>query len=119
MIYDLKDRTTKFSKDVLLFLKSLIISPINKNIISQLARSATSVGANYCEAIGAVSKNDFKNKIFLCKKEAQETKYWLELLANVETDKKDKLKYLWQETHELNLIFNKIGFSLKEKIKTK
>jgi len=37
-------------------------------------RSGTSIGANYCEANNASSKKDFKNKIFICKKETQETK---------------------------------------------
>ncbi|MFZ2153613.1 MAG: four helix bundle protein [Candidatus Moraniibacteriota bacterium] len=34
-------------------------------------RSSTSIGANYCEANGACSKKDFKNKIYICKKESQ------------------------------------------------
>ncbi|MFA5317967.1 MAG: four helix bundle protein [Patescibacteria group bacterium] len=38
-------------------------------------RSATSVGANCMEANQASSKRDFKNKIFICRKEIQETKY--------------------------------------------
>ncbi len=39
------------------------------------------MGANYTEANGASSKKDFKNKIFICKKESKETKYWLRMLA--------------------------------------
>ena len=31
-----------------------------------------------------VQKKDFKNKIFICKKEGIETKYWLRLLAKAE-----------------------------------
>jgi len=112
MQYDLEDRTKKFSKEIIEFLSEIKQNNINQNIISQLIRSATSVGANYCEANGASSRKDFKNKIFICRKEIQETKYWIELLAEI-IENKEKLRKLWKEAHELTLIFNKISSSLK------
>lgn len=114
MVYDLEQRTKAFSKNVLVFLGSVHKTYLNQNIILQLSRSATSIGANYCEANNAVSRNDFKNKIYICKKETQETKYWLELLALSESGQKDKIKVLWNETNELALIFNKIATSLRK-----
>ena len=81
-------------------------------MIDQLLRSATSVGANYREANGASSKKDFKNKISLCRKEIQETEYWLELLAESNPKEREEIKRLWSEAHELTLIFNKIWSSL-------
>jgi len=82
--------------------------------VSQVIRSSTSVGANYCEANGASSKKDFRNKIHICKKEIQETKYWLELLGEVVSEnQKASLRKLWKEAHELTLIFNKISGTLK------
>ena len=111
MNYDLEERTLKFSKEVLIFLSGLTSSPINNPIISQLVRSATSVGANYREANVASSKKDFKNKISISRKEANETKYWIELLGNIEYDK-EELRKFWQEAHELSLIFGKIFHSL-------
>ncbi|MFA7209736.1 MAG: four helix bundle protein [Parcubacteria group bacterium] len=112
MRYDLEERTKKFSKEIIKFLVRINRSKLNENIISQLIRSATSVGANYCEANGASSKKDFKNKIFICRKEIQETKYWLELLATASPKEKETLKNLWKEAHELTLIFNKISSTL-------
>lgn len=50
--------------------------------MTQLTKSATSIGANYAGAINAASKVDFRNKIFIAKKEAAETEYWLELLTD-------------------------------------
>jgi four helix bundle protein len=47
---------------------------------SQLIRSGTSVGANIREAQRAESKKDFKHKLKIALKEADETKYWLELI---------------------------------------
>lgn len=63
MQYDLEERTKKFSKAVIRFLLKIKMNEINRNIVSQLSRSATSVGANYCEANGASSKKDFRNKM--------------------------------------------------------
>ncbi len=112
MNYDLENRTRVFSKNILCFCKKIKINYLNSNIISQLLRSSTSVGANYCEANNASSKNDFRNKIYLSRKEIQETEYWLDLLAEI-CEINDELQKLQKETRELILIFNKITFSLK------
>ncbi len=114
MDYDLEERTKNFSKSIIKFLSKIKRDEINRNIIGQLIRSATSVGANYCEANGASSKKDFKNKIFICRKEIQETKYWIELFGEIIKDK-DELRKLWKESHELTLIFNKISTSLRKR----
>lgn len=47
---------------------------------SQLIRSGTSVGANIREAQRAESKKDFKHKLRIALKEADESKYWVELI---------------------------------------
>lgn len=112
--YDLEERTLRFSKEIIGFCSGIKYSPINSPIISQLIRSATSIGANYCEANNASSKKDFKNKIYICKKECQETKYWLNLLLESNPDQKDKINQLRQECHELNLIFQKIISSMNK-----
>ena len=48
--YDLEDRTIQFAKDTLKFCKGLPKTIINQEIVKQLVRAATSVGANYIEA---------------------------------------------------------------------
>lgn len=75
--YNLEERTTVFSCAIIDFLKNIQKDVISIPLTSQLIRSATSIGANYCEANGASSKKDFRNKIYICKKEAKETMYWL------------------------------------------
>ena len=50
----------------------------------QCLRSGTSIGANINEGIMAASKADFVNKLRIALKEANETKYWLELLHETE-----------------------------------
>ncbi len=106
--YDLAKRTAEFGKEVIIFLKALKENNINRSIINQLVRSATSVGANYMEADCAESKKDFNHKIGICKKESKETTHWLHMLAIAEPDEKEKCRKLWQEAHELTLIFSAI-----------
>jgi four helix bundle protein len=61
------------------------------------------------EANGADSKNDFRNKISICKKEAKETMYWLRIMAESVTETVDDSDRLWKEAHELSLIFGAIN----------
>jgi len=110
--YDLEERTAIFAENIIELCKSTPKNIITSPVINQLIRAATSIGANYCEANGASSKKDFKNKIFICKKEAKETKYWLRLLAKTEDRVKEDCKKLWLEAQELTLIFSKIAGSL-------
>ena len=113
MKYDLEERTAKFGENVIELCKKFPKTVITTPIISQLVRSGTSIGANYSEANGASSKKDFRNKIFICKKEAIETKYWLRMLAGADNNFKNECKMLWKETQELTLIFSKIAKSTK------
>lgn len=113
MQYDLEERTAKFGEIVIRLCKSVPQNVITSPIINQLIRSGTSVGANYMEANGASSKKDFKNKIFICKKEIQETKHWLRMLAEASPVNKAECQKVWLETQELTLIFGKIISSLK------
>ena len=80
MKYALEERVGRFAENIIDLIKKVRINITNKNIIEQLIRSATSIGANYFEANGSSSKRDFINKIAISKKEAIETQYWLRLL---------------------------------------
>ena len=115
MNYDLEERTAKFGEDIIDFIKAVDRNEINRPLLSQIIRSATSVGANYMEANQAASKKDFKNKIKICQKEANETKHWLRMIARADTNKKDLCGKLWSEAHQLTLIFAKISNSCEIK----
>jgi len=115
--YDLEERTAKFGEEVIKFCRSMNQDVISKPIISQLVRSATSVGANYMEANAASSRKDFRNKISICKKEAQETRHWLRMIAEAASNCKEEARKLWKECQELVLIFQKIISSTDKKSK--
>ena len=54
--YDLEERTALFGEAIIAFAKKLPRDPVTLPLISQVVRSGTSIGANYCEADDAVSK---------------------------------------------------------------
>lgn len=111
--YDLEARTSKFGGNIILFCKNIPQDTITKPLVSQLIRSATSVGANYMEANAASSKKDFKNKIHICKKESQESKYWLHMISIACPENATGARALWKECQELTLIFGKIISTLR------
>lgn len=111
--YYLEERTAKFSERIIELCKKVPRNEITIPIIGQLIRSGTSIGANYYEANGASSKKDFKNKIFICKKESKETKYWLRLLARVVPEFINECRACWIEAQEFTLIFSKIAVNTK------
>ncbi len=104
-VFDLADRTKAFALRVVQFAGPVSRNAITLPLISQLVRAGTSVGANYCEADEAVSKRDFRRVIGICKKESRETKYWLEILVKAAPTVVKLARPLWQEAHELHMIF--------------
>lgn len=107
--FDLEDRMSAFGNEIIMLCKSLPQNAITKPLISQIVRSATSVGANYAEANNAASKKDFRNKVYISKKESQETKHWLRMLEAAVPYKSQEIRVLWQENHELSLILQSIA----------
>lgn len=111
--YDLEERTAKFGEKVIAFCKKIPRSPITDPLITQLVKAATSMGANYCEADDAESKQDFRHKIGICKKESREAKHFIRMTAVAVPELKIEARPLWQEAKELNLIFNSIYKKVK------
>ena len=103
--YDLEERTALFGEAVIAFAKRVPRDVVTLPLISQLVRSGTSVGANYCEADDAVSRKEFRKNIGTCQKEAKETKHWIRMMVAAEPAMKESGRPLWQEAKELHLIF--------------
>ena len=105
---DLEKRTFDFAVETVKFLRDIKYSKENDVIKYQLAKSATSIGANYEEAQGAYSKDDFKYKISICFREAKESNYWLRIIKATNISKNSILEYLIKESDELKKIFSTI-----------
>jgi len=106
--YDLEARTLVFAKRVICFSKMLPKNNINYELISQLVRASCSVGANYREANEALSKKDFVHRIKICRKEAKETSYWINLICDTNPEFNKDIAEIDQETTELRKIFSSI-----------
>ena len=79
----LKARTRAFAVSVFKFVDELPKTTSAKVISYQLAKSASSMGANYREATRAESGADFAHKIGIVEKESDETLFWLEVLSDL------------------------------------
>ncbi len=106
--YDLEDRTKLFAKSVALFCRKLQKNIIVIEYIKQVIRSSASIGANYIEANESLSKKDFLMRVKICRKEAKETVFWLELIGNIEDSRGDEIGVLLGEAIELKKIFSSI-----------
>ena len=106
--FDLEERTARFGEAVVAFAKKVPLNDVNRSLVSQLIRAATSIGANYAEADDCDSKKDVRFKIGLCRREARETKHWIRMVVASEQQLREEARAIWQEAKELNLIFGAI-----------
>ena len=109
----LEHRTSKFGESIIKLCQKVKANNISNPITNQLVRSGTSIGANYMEANNASSRKDFTNKIFICKKESEETKYWLKMLLSCCPVEKELIDDLYDECHQLTMIFQKIVSTIR------
>lgn len=112
--YDLDARTMEFGKRIIKLVKSLSKNTINDNLGNQVMRSGTSIGANYREANESQTKKDFAFKIGICRKEAKETVFWLNLIIEANPELKNRMKLLLNESEELVKIFGAISQKCKK-----
>jgi four helix bundle protein len=109
----LEERTKKIAISIIRLSALLPETPESRTIRHQITKSGTSIGANYWEANRARSKADFSNKIRICESEASETKYWLEIIEDMDWTGKQKTEPVMQEIKEIFAIFTSIGKTLK------
>lgn len=106
-IYNLEERTTIFAKNIRDYIKNLPKTLSNIEYAKQLVRSSGSVAANYIEANESLGDKDFKMKIKTSRKEAKESRLWLELSEPLDKNIAYQ-KGLMQEATELIRIFSAI-----------
>ena len=97
----IKDKSFDFAVRIVKFAKWLDEQKVNYKLIDQVLRSGTSIGANVTEAGSAQSKKDFAYKMQVAFKEANETRYWLELLVASETINKEVATSLLSDITEI------------------
>ena len=101
----LRERTKQFALRVLKMCSSLPRTDAGRTIGRQLLRSGTSVAANYRAVGRARSQAEFVAKMGVVIEEADESVFWLELLADSGIIPKPRLDELTVEANELVAIF--------------
>ena len=81
----------------------------------QILKSGTSIGANYCEALGAESSQDFIHKIAISLKEINETYFWLDLLFSSKYIDENKFVVMKTQTEELYKMLNSTVLTIKQR----
>ena len=108
----LKEKSKSFALKIIALAQNL--QNANQYILAnQILRSGTSIGANLSESIYASSTADFINKLNIAQKEANETKYWLDLLYGAEYIEKEEYESLLQENMQIIRMIGKSITTLK------
>jgi len=103
---ELRKRTKDFALRIIRMTQAIPSTRVANVINNQILRSATGMAANY-RAVGlARSRNEFIAKLGVVVEEADETVFWLELLAESGVVKANKLSELLTEANQLVLIFS-------------
>jgi four helix bundle protein len=103
---DLKDRTKAFALRVIKMSDALPRTRAANVITNQILRSATSMAANYRAGGRARSKAEFVSKLGIVVEEADETVFWLEMLADSGIVSQQKMGNMLDEANQLMLIFS-------------
>jgi len=112
----LEVRTKAFAVRVIRLYGALSKTDVAAQVIGkQLLRSGTSVGAQYREAARARSRAEFVSKIESCLQEIEETRYWFELLAEVEIVAENRLKDIMNEAKEITAMLTASARTSKSK----
>ncbi len=78
---DIAERLLDFGAQALGLANQLPRTDIGRHVALQVARAATSAGANYEEARAAESARDFAHKAAVAAKEMREAAYWIRMIA--------------------------------------
>lgn len=112
----LKEKTKQMAIEVGRLTEKLPSNRLNNTYINQIIRCSFSVGANYRAACRAKSTNDFVNKLRIVEEEADETLYFLELLAEFNADYKAEMRKIYLDAEMiLKIIVASIITSVKKK----
>ena len=78
---DILHRVEELCDRVVSIAETLDRTDVSRRVIDQLVAAGTSIGANIFEADEAMSRADFCKSLSIAVKEANETRFWLRLIA--------------------------------------
>lgn len=114
---ELKSRSKKHALAIIKFANDVPNNRVGWTFANQIVWSSTSVAANYRAACRAKSDKDFISKLETVAEEADETLFWLEMIAESGIiNDNDKIPPLIKETDELLSIFVASVKTIKNRI---
>lgn len=111
---DIKEWTLDFSILVIKLSNSLKAANVDFDIIGQLRRSATSVGANVREAKSSMSRKELIKFYAIALKSANETDFWFEIITRGYNYKSELLTECWEELKQIEKVLASIIIKLKK-----
>ena len=102
----LQQRTKDFAIRIIKAFARFPKEETSRIIGRQFVRAGTSVAANYRASCRARSRADFISKISIVAEEADETLFWLELVADSQLISKQTVQPLMSECEQLDKIFS-------------
>ena len=111
----LKDKSKAFALRIIKMYKYLCDEHDEYVLSKQMLRSGTSIGANIAEAFYAQSEADFIAKLYISRKEAGETIYWIELLRDTSYLDIHKASSILEDCEELMKLLTSSIKTMKEK----
>lgn len=111
---DIHERIYQFVLKVLRFVNKFPKAFTNQQIIGQLSRSITSIGANDQEANGTYTKADFTHCYTIVRKEGNESLFWIRLLGDLNPSHQNEASELMKEGDEIVRIVTTIIYNTKQ-----
>jgi four helix bundle protein len=115
---ELKSRTKQFAVRIVKLVQALPQNSTGWVLGKQLLRSGTSVAANYRAVCRARSDAEFIAKLGVVVEEADETAFWIELLADCDVVPQERLGPLLKEANELLRIFATSRSTVSKRVNT-
>jgi four helix bundle protein len=103
---DIQERLIDFAVAIIQFCSEFPKGQAGRHISGQLLRCGTAPAANYGEARGAESANDFIHKLGVTLKELNESGIWLEIIGRSEMMPVSRVDQLAKECAELSKIIS-------------
>ena len=108
-------RLIRFSVSIINLGDELKKNKTSFSIVDQLIRCSTSIGANVVEAKSSHSKRDYIKFFEIALKSANETKYWLIIVKEINKKETEETERLLKETIEVANILASSILTLKGK----
>jgi len=111
---DIQHRTFEFARRIVRLAAAMRDGRVERQMISQVLRAGTSVGANVEEAQAGQSRADFLSKMSIACKEAREVNYWLRLFLAEDLAPAEVLQELVNESDQILRIISAIVISTRK-----